>query len=96
MSQTFIKKTEDFTCEHCGNAMRGDGYTNHCSNCLFSKHVDVFPGDRAEACGGMMEPRTVLKRGETYIITHQCLRCGEEQSVRVRDDDNFEALLLLC
>ena len=50
----FIKVKEDFVCEHCGAEVKGDGYTNHCPKCLWSKHVDVHPGDRAAECGGMM------------------------------------------
>ena len=26
--------------------MKGNGYTNHCPKCLWSKHVDINPGDR--------------------------------------------------
>ena len=53
MSATFIRKTEDFICEHCGREVRGNGYTNHCPYCLWSKHVDINPGDRAAGCGGL-------------------------------------------
>ena len=62
---TFIRKTEDFICENCGAVVVGNGYTNHCPVCLYSKHVDRSPGDRAAGCGGLMEPVAVaLKRGE--------------------------------
>ena len=44
---SFTRKVEDFTCEHCGREVHGNGYTNHCPHCLHSKHVDVNPGDRA-------------------------------------------------
>ncbi|MEK7158524.1 MAG: RNHCP domain-containing protein, partial [Patescibacteria group bacterium] len=47
MSRTFQRRVEDFTCESCGAQVTGDGYTNHCPQCLVSKHVDVYPGDRA-------------------------------------------------
>ena len=56
MSKNFQKKVEDFVCEHCQTKNQEDGYTNHCPNCLWSRHVDINPGDRAEKCGGMMEP----------------------------------------
>ena len=62
---TFIRKTEDFICENCGAVVVGNGYTNHCPACLYSKHVDRSPGDRAADCGGLMEPVAVaLKRGD--------------------------------
>ena len=52
----FIKNIEDFTCEHCGAPVKGTGYTNHCPKCLWSKHEDVNPGDRASDCHGLMKP----------------------------------------
>ena len=55
----FNRRIEDFTCEHCGTEVHGNGYTNHCPNCLWSKHVDINPGDRAADCGGLMEPIAV-------------------------------------
>ena len=55
----FQKHTEDFTCEHCGAFLQGNGYTNHCSRCLWSKHVDNSPGDRANSCRGLMKPIAV-------------------------------------
>jgi len=96
MAETFKKKIEDFDCEHCGQHMTGDGYTNHCKKCLWSKHVDIFPGDRAETCGGLLEPLGVLKKGEDYILTHRCIRCKAEKTITARPDDNFEALISLC
>ena len=52
----FVRRREDFVCEHCGTKVVGDGYTNHCPKCLWSKHVDIMPGDRAEDCQGLMRP----------------------------------------
>lgn len=76
MTQYFKKVIEDFVCENCGQQVVGKGFTNHCPFCLWSKHVDINPGDRAEGCGGLMEPRGIeLKRGR-YILIHQCLKCG--------------------
>src|SRR3989338_8156335 len=45
-SRRFQRTKEDFTCERCGFFVRGSGYTNHCPQCLWSKHVDVNPGNR--------------------------------------------------
>ena len=72
----FIRKTEDFICEHCGFSIEGNGYTNHCSECLYSKHVDIDPGDRANTCGGLMKPIAIEKKGKEYIIKHKCIKCG--------------------
>jgi predicted Zn-ribbon and HTH transcriptional regulator len=93
MSQTFQRTTEDFTCEMCGFEVIGDGYTNHCPQCLWSKHVDVHPGDRAAACGGMMEPISVNKKGNEYIILHTCVKCGFERQNKAVKQDNFDMLV---
>ena len=89
----FIKKIENFICEKCGLKTEGDGYTNHCPECLWSKHVDVFPGDRQGECGGMMEPIGVEKKGEEYIITHKCQKCGLEKTNKAVFEDNFDMLI---
>ena len=44
---TFIRKTEDFICENCGAVVVGNGYTNHCPACLYSKHVEEVEIGRA-------------------------------------------------
>lgn len=73
--------------------MKGDGYTNHCPKCLWSKHVDVNPGDRAGKCGGMMKPISVfLKNGEN-MIAHRCAKCGFERNNKVAEEDDFDTLV---
>lgn len=63
-AKKFKRTKEDFIGESCGFKVRGDGYTNHCPNCLWGKHVDVNPGDRQSDCRGMMEPVGVeMKKG---------------------------------
>jgi hypothetical protein len=93
MSKKFIKKKEDFVCERCGREVFGDGFTNHCPICLFSKHVDIFPGDRKCNCEGLMAPTRVHQDHGEYIITHRCLSCGEEKTNKKQKDDDFETLL---
>jgi hypothetical protein len=40
--------------------------------------VDVNPGDRANTCGGEMEPiRTEPDARKGFVIVHRCTRCGE-------------------
>lgn len=93
MTKKFIRNIEDFTCEHCGADVSGNGYTNHCPVCLWSKHVDIHPGDRAENCGGMMRPTTVSMMKNNYKITHVCERCGEERTVRSVPEDDISGFL---
>ncbi len=93
MSKKFIKNQEDFTCDNCGAEVLGTGYTNHCPHCLWSKHVDIDPGDRAETCGGLMKPISVIKQGDNFILIHQCLDCGEERRNKAAVDDDIGGLL---
>ncbi|MCA9364455.1 MAG: RNHCP domain-containing protein [Candidatus Moranbacteria bacterium] len=97
MASTDFKRTvEDFVCEHCGKSVSGNGYTNHCPQCLWSKHVDVFPGDRAEMCGGAMKPVSFLKNGQKYVLLQQCQSCGHERSNKFLEGvDSFDTLLSL-
>ncbi|TSC71300.1 MAG: hypothetical protein G01um101470_683 [Parcubacteria group bacterium Gr01-1014_70] len=93
MTLEFVRTKEDFVCENCGYAVVGNGYTNHCPVCLWSKHVDVNPGDRAEPCAGLMKPVSFAKRREKFSITHQCILCGAERRNIVSEGDNIESLL---
>lgn len=92
----FRKTVEDFTCEHCGAEVRGTGYTNHCPRCLWSKHVDIDPGDRAEQCGGMMKPIAVEGGSPEYILVHQCTVCGIERRNKVNGKDDTDALAAIA
>ena len=91
----FTKKTENFTCEHCGAEVVGDGYTNHCPKCLWSKHVDDNPGDRLEECGAMMRPVDLYKEHQDWIIVHECERCSTKRNDHIRDEDDFDEVLRL-
>ena len=90
--KNFIRNTEDFTCEHCGQKVKGTGYTNHCPACLWSKHVDNLPGDRANTCCGLMQPIDVVMTGDTYDLVHQCSKCGVIKNNKVSDNDDRLAL----
>ena len=89
----FSRTIEDFTCLRCAMTVKGDGFTNHCPFCLWSKHVDINPGDRAAACGGAMEPIGVETIAGEYVLLHRCERCGFERRQRSAKGDDFDALL---
>ena len=89
----FTRNTEDFICANCGAEVKGSGYTNHCPICLWSQHVDVFPGDRREMCQGRMEPMGIDTRGGEYTILHRCVRCGFSRRNKTAPNDSFEAIL---
>ena len=94
---TFIKVKENFICENCGFKNIGDGFTNHCSQCFYSKHVDIFPGDRKETCWGLMEPIEIESgKNNSYIIIHQCQKCKKISRDKFREKtDNFDTFLKL-
>ena len=89
----FSRRKEDFVCEHCGAKVKGNGYTNHCPQCLYSKHVDINPGDRMADCGGLMEPIDIEQKDGKYIIVQRCQKCGFIRRNKVEDNDNFDAIL---
>lgn len=78
-TKRFTKNDSGFICANCGRKVEPLQSTsrNHCPFCLCSLHVDIFPGDRANPCGGLMVPVKAEpdpKKG--YIITHKCTKCG--------------------
>ncbi|MFZ6015838.1 MAG: RNHCP domain-containing protein [Patescibacteria group bacterium] len=88
------RKIEDFKCDVCGTSVTGNGYTNHCPACLWSKHVDNDPGDRESDCGGMMKPVGVeVKHGEIIRVAHKCQKCGFERPAPVTPKDNTDELI---
>lgn len=80
----------NFVCENCKKnikALTNGSYRNHCPFCLYSKHLDNKPGDRASECKGLMKPIDLeysSKKG--YQIVHQCLKCKKIQKNRVAVD----------
>jgi len=94
-SKKFTRTVEDFICEHCGREVSGNGYTNHCPDCLWSKHVDKAPGDRLEACRGLMKPIRGEKEGKEYFIVHECTLCGFTRRKKLEKEDNFDTFINL-
>ena len=92
----FQRTKENFVCEVCGHHTEGDGYTNHCPECLSSKHVDIFPGDRLEDCGGIMDVIEVVRKGDGYVLVHRCRNCNYSHRDHFRDGrDNMDTLIRL-
>jgi hypothetical protein len=89
----FKKKIENFTCDHCGFDVTGNGYTNHCPKCFYSKHVDIDPGDRKENCHGKMSPIScVVKKGK-WVVRQKCISCGKEKDNQTNNEDDIQNLL---
>lgn len=93
MSRKFARRIENFVCENCGQTVVGNGYTNHCPVCLYSKHVDDNPGDRECSCQGIMEPVSVAVQRDEYVITFKCKKCGVTKKCKSAPDDNFDTIL---
>jgi len=89
----FSRRKEDFICSNCGRKVTGNGYTDHCSACLWSRHVDINPGDRAASCGGMMEPIGIEIENGKNIIHYRCQKCGFQHRVKALPDDNQEIII---
>lgn len=94
MSKKFIRRKENFICHKCGTKVEGDGYTNHCPSCLWSRHMDNNPGDREASCGGMMKPIGLIKKSGEYKVIHHCEKCGLEKLNKTLKNDNQAVLLL--
>ncbi len=83
-------------CEVCGTEVVGNGYTDHCLNCLYGKHVDdQVPGDRSSICRGLMEPVGIRCKNSKYQIQYRCTKCGKISYCKTVDNDNSEAILKL-
>ncbi len=88
--KTFYKNDNEFICENCGKKVSKLNYTtrDHCNFCLYSKHVDINPGDRANKCLGLLKPISIEKYKDTYKIIYKCLKCGEtHKNIMAKDDD---------
>src|ERR1041384_6574945 len=95
MARRFTRVVEDFTCGNCGRAVSGGGLTNHCPACLFSRHVDVHPGDRAAQCGALMRPLSARYERGRFEILHECAGCGARKPNRAAPRDDKDLLISL-
>ena len=88
---------ENFKCENCGYEVSKLNYSarDHCPNCLYSKHVDIMPGDRNNTCQGLMCPISIEKYKDTYKIIYKCLKCGEIHKNIMASDDNYDIIVKL-
>lgn len=96
-----MKRPRSFRCAHCRLDVPTDApgtqHRNHCPSCLWSRHVDDRPGDRAADCGSGMEPIAITVRGKgEWVLIHRCTGCGELDSNRTAGDDNPLLLVRLA
>lgn len=86
---------EEFVCEHCGKRVEKLEYSarDHCPFCLYSKHVDINPGDRNNKCHGLLEPIDIEKFKHTYKIIYRCAKCGELHKNILANDDSLDKII---
>ena len=88
---------EGFICEKCSSIVESLKYSarDHCPNCLYSKHVDINPGDRNNNCKGLLKPIDIEKFKDTYKIIYKCEKCGEIHKNIIAKDDNMDLIISL-
>lgn len=105
MSQDTRRETRptsgSFHCRHCDAVVSdravGSAHRNHCPHCLWSRHLDDQPGDRAAGCGATMEPIAISVRGSgEWVLIHRCTRCDVLRANRTAGDDDPTMLLKLA
>ncbi len=90
----FIQNNQGFTCLHCGYEVKPhpSSSRNHCTECLYSLHVDIEPGDRRENCKGLMKPIGLEIKGSDTFIYVECEKCSAVKKNRTAPDDNQETI----
>lgn len=99
-----------FECVNCKKEVDTQGNIgtrnrNHCPFCLHSLHLDrSIPGDRKEACRGVMKPIGITFKNERkdkygkeevgeIMIIHECSKCNVISKNRIAGDDSAEKIL---
>jgi DNA-directed RNA polymerase subunit RPC12/RpoP len=102
MSRKFTVINESFECVHCGTIVQPlvqGSCRNHCPECLHSLHLDIYPGDRAADCGGLLVPVGIEQnKKKGYMVIHRCQKCGHVGRNKLalddpRQPDSFETVL---
>lgn len=101
MSRKSRPDQQDFQCIRCRHVVPhhafGTRHRNHCPMCLWSRHLDEEPGDRACPCAQPMEPVAIeVRREGEWSIVHRCTGCGTLRTNRIAGDDHELALLSLA
>ena len=91
----FNELDEGFICENCHKEVSPLVYTSrdHCPHCLYSKHVDINPGDRENTCKGLLKPIGIEKYKDTYKILYKCEKCNKEHKNIIAKDDDMNEII---
>lgn len=95
--KNFFVRDEEFICDNCGQNVSKLEYTarDHCPYCLYSKHVDINPGDRLNECRGLLKPVGIEKFKNSYKIVYHCEKCNAIHKNIMANDDNFDKIIVL-
>jgi len=96
-----INYNQTFICGRCSGTVTppisGSEHRNHCPHCLWSRHMDLKPGDRRSGCHGMMEPISLwVRENREWAVIHRCNNCGFIRPNRIAGDDNEIVLFTLA
>ena len=88
---------EAFICDNCKKKVDKLNYTarDHCPYCLYSKHLDINPGDRLNQCKGLLKPIGIEKFKNTYKIIYKCEKCSVIHKNIIAEDDDFNIVINL-
>ncbi len=83
-----------YTCAKCAKDVSleapGTKNRNHCPYCLYSLHVDLSIGDRANTCHGLMPAiAKIFKKSGEEVLIHKCQKCDALRKNRIAGDDDF-------
>ena len=86
---------EEFICENCNKHVQKLEYSarDHCPYCLYSKHVDINPGDRNNKCHGMLIPIDIEKYKNTYKII---IKISWQQTIISMKSLNYHHIAINC
>ena len=91
----FNELDEEFICENCHKHVDRLNYSSrdHCNYCLYSKHVDINPGDRLNECRGLLKPIGIEKHKDTFKIIYRCEKCRKMHKNIMARDDNMDIII---
>lgn len=90
----FIKNNQTFICDYCNKVVpqHPTSSRDHCCFCLYSKHVDINPGDRQNGCKGLLMPVGIRTANGKTQIAYNCTKCSERVFNITAEDDSKTAL----
>lgn len=93
----FMELDEEFICENCNKKVEKLFYSSrdHCPYCLYSKHVDINPGDRKNNCKGLLKPIGIEKFKNNFKIIYKCINCNNLHKNVMAKDDNMDEIINL-